>query len=169
MSSGESNKRALFMGSVGGVPGTDWDIIELEEGAKPYKTGFPKQHFDMIVASRVLEKQPHNKVLACVSEWTRILKPGGELTIVVPNLRWAACAILGKEITEDWPAILVTLYGTQEEEGEFHTTGFTLSMIRGLIEQTGYRIKEATIFPRIFKYGDRQTELEYIIIKGEKG
>lgn len=168
MSSGAANKRALYMGSIGGSPGLDWDVIELEEGVKPYETGFPKQHFDMVIASKVLEKMPLEKILPCVAEWTKILKPGGELTILVPNIAWAACAILAGDM-DRWPAIMVTLYGTQETNEEFHHCGFTVQLLRGLIEQMGFKIKEATTIPKLFRCGEEEEELEYVIVKGKKG
>ena len=46
--------------------------------------------FDKIKAVHVIEHQPWKDTLATLTEWTRVLKPGGVITIATPNLRWIA-------------------------------------------------------------------------------
>lgn len=166
--SGEGNKRALYLGERE-LEAPGYDIIPLEKGASPWETGFPKKHFDLVSADRVLQKQPRQKVLNCLNEWTRILKPGGTLHIVVPNMRWAAICLMREDFPTVWPAVLATFYGTQENEEEYHRVGFTLQMLRQLLEELGYKIKVATIKPWAIIHENEELEAEEIYIVGEKG
>lgn len=49
------------------------------------RLGFPDDTFDEIFASHVLEHIPWYKAETVLSEWLRVLKPGGRLTIWVPD------------------------------------------------------------------------------------
>lgn len=162
------DKRALYIGQVSGeLPGHE--IIMLERGAKYHKTGFPRNHFDLVAVGRVLEKVSRQGILACMNEWTKILKPGGELHIVTPNIRWAAISLMREDFDKNWPAILATLYGTQENEEEYHKSGFTVAMLRGLLEEMGYKIKEATITPWDIVHGEEVMQTEQIYIRAING
>lgn len=158
---------ALMIGSVRGAP-LGFTVIELEEGVEPFKTGFPDEHFDMVAVAGTLEKQPRNKVLHCVGEWRRILKPAGRLDLLVPNLRWACVSLMRGEFNEDWPGILATLYGTQENETEFHRTGFTLQMLRALLEGLGFTMKKATLVPWEILCGEHTIQAEHIYLQAVK-
>lgn len=46
--------------------------------------------FDEIISVHVLEHQPWKMAKLTLTEWIRVLKPGGTLRIVTPNLRWIA-------------------------------------------------------------------------------
>lgn len=48
--------------------------------------------FDEIQAIHVIEHQPWKTTLNTLTEWVRVLKPGGMLRIATPNLRWIAKA-----------------------------------------------------------------------------
>lgn len=159
--------RALMIGPVGGAP-PGFTIIELEEGVKPWNTGFPDEHFDMVAVAGTLEKEPRQNVLACVSEWRRILKTAGQLDIIVPNMRWACISLVRGEFNENWPAILATFYGTQEDENEFHKTGFTLKMLRALLESLGFVMKQATLTAWEIVHGENEIQAEYIYCQAVK-
>jgi len=45
---------------------------------------------DCIRASHVLEHFPHAQIQAVLKDWVRVLKPGGELRVAVPNFEWIA-------------------------------------------------------------------------------
>jgi len=158
---------ALMIGPVEGAP-EDYAVIDLEEGINPWETGFPNEHFDLVAVAGTLEKQPRSNVLACVSEWRRILKSGGQFDIIVPNMRWACISVVRGEFNESWPAILATFYGTQENEEEFHRTGFTLKMLRALLESLGFVMKQATLIPWEIVHGENTIQAEHIYIQAVK-
>ena len=158
---------ALMIGNVRGAP-LGYTVIELEKGVEPWNTGFGDEHFDMVAVAGTLEKQPRNGVLRCVGEWRRILKPAGRLDLLVPNLRWACISLVRGEFNEDWPGILATLYGTQENEAEFHRTGFTLQMLRALLEGLGFTMKKATLAPWEIMCGENTIQAEYVYLQAVK-
>lgn len=59
-------------------------------------------------------------------EWNRVLKPGGRVQLIVPDLQWAVEFWLSRIDNPDntgWP--LDVIFGNQTHEGQFHKTGFT--------------------------------------------
>lgn len=158
---------ALMIGNVGGAP-LGFTVIELEESVEPFATGFADEKFDMVAVAGTLEKQPRKKVLHCVNEWRRLLKPAGQLDILVPNLGWACRSIMRGELNENWPGILATLYGTQEDEGEFHKTAFTLQMLRAVLENAGFVMRQATLVPWEIVHGENTIGAEHIYIQAVK-
>lgn len=51
---------------------------------------FADNSVDVVRASHVLEHFPHGQIADVLKEWVRVLKPGGELKIAVPNFEWIA-------------------------------------------------------------------------------
>src|SRR5665811_165723 len=68
---------------------TDIDNIPLEAGT-----------VDMIYCSHVLEHITFTKEKQTLDEIYRILKPGGELIVVVPDFKWIAETIIGAK--DEW-------------------------------------------------------------------
>ena len=60
---------------------------------------FPDGHFDIMVASHILEHIEMSIVKDVIKEWMRCLKPDGELYISVPNSRALAERYITKDIT----------------------------------------------------------------------
>jgi predicted SAM-dependent methyltransferase len=87
-----------------------WDL--------PFKDG----EVDVIWASHCLEHVSKYQVLPTLLEWSRVLKVGGKLQIIVPDLSWV-CAWWLKQPNVNWS--LDIIFGHQHHEGEFHKTGFT--------------------------------------------
>lgn len=95
----------------------------------------PDQTFDIVFSSHVLEHFGFTKVDKVIKEWSRILKVGGELRLVVPNLRY-----VGKRLQEDsmQATDMWVLYGEQDYPKNFHASGYTPKLLKALIESTGY-------------------------------
>lgn len=106
----------------------------------------PDQTFDIVFSSHTLEHFPWVGVQKVLKEWCRILKVGGELRIVVPNLRHVAKRLLDDELipTDFW-----VLYGEQDYSKNFHSAGFTPKVLTSLVESLGIfediEIKEGDI------------------------
>ena len=71
----------------------------------------PNETFDIVHSSHTLEHFGWMSVDKILKEWSRILKVGGELRLVVPNMRYSAKRIADDELigTDFW-----VLYGGQE-------------------------------------------------------
>jgi predicted SAM-dependent methyltransferase len=86
----------------------------------------PDGSVDTIFSSNALEHISKFAIIPTLQEWHRLLKPGGRMQIVVPDLEWAVAFWLKMKDTAwatGWP--LDTIYGHQKHEGEYHKTGFT--------------------------------------------
>jgi predicted SAM-dependent methyltransferase len=51
------------------------------------KTSFPKDQFDLVYASHVIEHVQWDEVEGTIAEWVRILKPGGYLEKLSSRLK----------------------------------------------------------------------------------
>jgi predicted SAM-dependent methyltransferase len=95
----------------------------------------PNETFDIVFSSHTLEHFGWSNVHKVVEEWSRVLKVGGEMRIVVPNLRHVAQRILDdKMVPTDW----WVLYGEQDYPKNYHAMGFTPSVLKAVFESTGY-------------------------------
>lgn len=100
---------------------------------------FQSESFDVVFSSHTLEHFQHGSVPRVLDEWLRVLKPGGELRLIVPDLEVAAKRILEGNLDREAFAIL---YGGQSAQWDFHKTGFTSKTLRELLESKGLRIKK---------------------------
>lgn len=94
----------------------------------------PNETFDIVFSSHTLEHFGWVSVDKVLKEWTRVLKVGGELRIVVPNLRDVGQRLVDDQIV---PTDMWILYGEQDYGKNFHAVGFTPNTLRGLVESMG--------------------------------
>lgn len=101
----------------------------------------PDDTFDIVSTRHVLEHFMWEEAPALITEWSRILKPGGELRVNVPNLAYAAREIVRADDDADYSPGLYPLwqvYGKQVGNfGEVHRNGFTRHALRRLLEHCG--------------------------------
>jgi SAM-dependent methyltransferase len=106
----------------------------------------PDETFDIVFSSHTLEHFGWAHIDKVIKEWTRVLKTGGELRLVVPNLRHVGKRLANDELlpTDYW-----VLYGEQDYAKNFHAAGFTPKGLKALIEYIGVyddiQIKEGDI------------------------
>lgn len=117
--------------------GTGWELFDLhpwDDTDPNYKwhvgdardlSRFADNTFDEIYASQVLEHFSHLETWDVLAEWFRVIKPGGYLTLTLPD-------VLGiledyKNNICDWEETAERLYGGQDYDGNTHLAGFTRS------------------------------------------
>lgn len=116
--------------------------VDIRENVAPdYRcdirnTPFANDYFDVVFSSHTLEHFDRNEVCQVLDEMCRILKPEGELRIIVPNLRWAAQHIMNNEIDTD---VWNVLYGAQSYKENYHKMGFTQKVLEQLLSQRGFK------------------------------
>jgi predicted SAM-dependent methyltransferase len=102
--------------------------------------------FDIVFSSHTLEHFGWVHVDKVLKEWCRVLKIGGELRLVVPNLKHVAKRLLNDELT---PTDIWVLYGEQDYPKNFHAMGFTPKILHDLVESLGIfeniQVKEGNI------------------------
>lgn len=133
--------------------------VDIREEAEPdfradiRQLPFENDSFSVVFNSHVLEHFGRNEIDDVLDEWIRIIEPGGELRLVVPNIEWAAEKI--KEGIVD-NTVLNVLYGQQSYAENFHKCGFTPKTLRKMLEKRG------------LKYLEERIEDFHIIIKAQK-
>lgn len=100
---------------------------------------FENKSFDVVFSSHVLEHFGRHEFSSVLNEWLRVLKPDGELRLVLPNIKWAAERIARDQIDDD---VLNVLYGAQSNPYDFHMNGFTPLRLKQLLGEAGMQIEE---------------------------
>lgn len=98
----------------------------------PFATG----EFDVVFSSHTLEHFPLKEVPSVVEEWIRVMKPDGELRLMLPNLEWAAQQIVNGECDMD---CMNVLYGAQTYDENYHKMGFTPKIVEQMLTNYGFR------------------------------
>jgi predicted SAM-dependent methyltransferase len=102
---------------------------------------FPDNYAEAIYACHVLEHFSHADARAVLRTWYRVLKPGGEIRISVPDIDRIV-----RIYTRNWDHFRVDghspwiglIYGGQEDAYDFHKTGFNFCWLRHLMTEIGY-------------------------------
>jgi hypothetical protein len=100
-------------------------ILAVGENAKEFaKDIFPdadihtssknKEDFDSVLSYMCLQTVHYPHAFQTVKGWADCLKQGGELTLMVPSLEWAAVQILSKERS---PVLMTHLFGNDNKSG----------------------------------------------------
>ncbi|KKL48740.1 hypothetical protein LCGC14_2322480 [marine sediment metagenome] len=131
---------------------------------------FDKDSVDIVYSSHVLEHFLRSEYGEFLEECLRVLKPGGELRIVVPNLSWAFEQI---EKDPDWFTasgpnhVLNVLYGAQTNPLDRHYNGFTPSRLKSIFEKLD--LDNVTIRTdkryNIFGTGNKKSKSNKVIIE----
>lgn len=88
-----------------------------------------------IYGSHVLEHFPHTQTLRVLTEWHRVLEPGGKLYVAVPDFE-RAVELYGVMGLNDW--IVNLLSGDQIYKTAFHYNLFDEARLSGLLAQAGF-------------------------------
>lgn len=92
-----------------------------------WDTPFEDNSVDGLICFHALEHISKFQVVPTIREFQRILKPGARFLILVPNLIW--CMEKFIEAPDiNWR--MDTIFGIQTNDGQYHKTGFTESIIR---------------------------------------
>lgn len=134
----------LDLGCGNNKRGIDWIGVDTHEHADiqapmwsvPLEDGVA----DEIYSSHALEHVMKAQVIPTLKEWRRLLRPGGKLTLRVPDLVWCVRNWLATGCGNGWE--LDTIFGSQEHEGNIHRTGFTTPMLRFYLARAGFVITE---------------------------
>lgn len=135
--------------------------IELASGERPYdgylhcderilpatdlvcrveRLPFADNSVETLMASHIIEHFPYSVTESVLAEWLRVLKPGGSVLIITPNLSYIAHGYV--EGWMEYTEARNRLFGGQEYSGNFHYTMFDSdSMLRSLLA-AGFRSAE---------------------------
>jgi predicted SAM-dependent methyltransferase len=122
--------------------------VDLDERWKPdYRADarhlpFADASFDIVFSSHCLEHFSRADQDVCLNEWKRVLVPGGEFRLVLPNIAWAAEKIAkGVLLTEtEQRDVRNVLYGGQSSPHDFHYNGFTPELLTNVMAEHGFKL-----------------------------
>lgn len=135
---------------IGGKePHPEWKIFDIEARPEVDFVGdaislvqFTDNSVDAIYASHVLEHfhyNLNNEVVRVLTEWHRVLQPGGKLYLSVPNLPTLCSLYLNPELDAmERYIIMETMFGGQVNQYDVHRVGFDLDFLCWCLAQAGY-------------------------------
>lgn len=110
-------------------------VVDLTKDTLPFEDG----SVDLISSSHFLEHITDKEAIHVLEEALRVLEPGGTIELVVPNLPKLMECFLKADYGERWTWWIMTIYGNQHHEGEFHKNGWDHDKLAELLEFVGFR------------------------------
>lgn len=127
----------LNIGAGGyGLPG--FTSVDRKSGREAFPLTEADDSVEEIYASHVLEHFPSCQVAKVLTEWVRVLKPGGNLRVAVPDFE-AICKSLISAPQSDRRLLYSYAYGGQTDDDDFHKSGFDYHSLRCLMRAVGLR------------------------------
>lgn len=106
-----------------------WTPIDRKFGQEAYPLQYEDNSVDEIRASHILEHFSFAEAAEALSEWVRVLKPGGRIRLAVPDV--------DKAIRSDDPNRLFYLMGGQTDANDFHKSAYDFERLRGVMLDAG--------------------------------
>lgn len=107
--------------------------IDRKNGQEVYPLAYDDNTADEIYASHILEHFSHREVEAVLRDWVRVLKPGGDLFIAVPDFEKISQLYLdGKELN-----IQGYIMGGHVDNDDYHKCLFDAEMLTELMQDAG--------------------------------
>lgn len=127
----------------------DWKIFDVEPRPEVDYVGnasdlsqFENNSIAAIYASHVLEHFYHsidNELINTLKEWYRVLKPGGQLFISVPDLKKLCWLYLHPQFTVfDRLHLMRIIFGAQTNIYDVHKVGFDFEILAIYLEECGF-------------------------------
>lgn len=126
---------------AGDVPVEGFEPVDIKQGKNAFPLMVEPGTVDEIRASHILEHFGTRELLAVLDDWFKALKPGGKLSLAVPNAEKAGGALIQKRGTYDGETSLLLAYlmGGQVDEHDVHRSAFTPASLKALMEAAGLR------------------------------
>ncbi len=132
----------------------DWKILDIE--ARPEVdfvcnavnlAQFADGSIAAIYASHVLEHfhyQLDNELAKTLAEWHRVLQPGGQLYVSVPDLKTLCWLYLNPNLLpEDRHYLMSIIFGGQTNEFDVHKVGFDADTLALYLRDAGFQSFES--------------------------
>jgi len=117
--------------SPGAVRGPD-RILRVEE------LDYSESSVDAIYTAHVVEHLSRVELFKALPRWHGVLRPGGLLTIEVPDAEAIMRRLLAQGREEQKDLYYYLLFGTQTGDGEFHKGGWTFARLARTLAAAGF-------------------------------
>ena len=116
------------------------------------KLPFENNSVDYVEMMSVLEHLPYKDVIPTLMEIRRVMKSGAELIIQTENFDGIALAWIDMGMNAFNPIEYInameTVYGNQQNEGEYHKTAFNPPFLTVCLKESGFQVKSVANYPR---------------------
>lgn len=136
--------------------GTEWTHVDAQDdvllefdGTTPHPVDvvcdaryvqLPDAAADVVYSQECLEHFPKADYFDVLSEWCRLVKPGGVIIIEVPDFLACCKVVMEAETLEMDRAIQQLFYGGQVNDWDFHYNGFTARIFEDDFERLGFDV-----------------------------
>ena len=137
---GNKKKRGYECCDIRNLPGVDY-VCKADE------LPFENSSIDEIYSRHFIEHLTLREFLKTLSEWNRVLKNGGVIYIICPNLLWHLKQIItgshgsffdkGKGKNDRYWGF-GSLFGWQQDKHDVHKFGYYFELIKDILENTGF-------------------------------
>ena len=119
------------------VDGGDYEHLDVKTNELE-KLPFEDNYADLIYSSHVIAYFDRGKILEILTEWKRVLKPGGILRLATPDFHSIITLYLHKNMSLD--SFLGPLYGKMDMGNEkiYHKTTYDFKSIKNILECCGF-------------------------------
>lgn len=139
-------------------------VTDVDPASLPY----PDATACEILAEHVFEHFSFAEEEQVWREMARVLRPGGSLTIEVPDFAWVCATFLaardewkefyvvghpdhyaghGRALDQRWGILQTMFFGNQNGAGQFHRSAYTAGKIRAIAAQLGFaHVEVAALF-----------------------
>ncbi|MFZ5908190.1 MAG: class I SAM-dependent methyltransferase [Nitrospirota bacterium] len=139
-------QRKLLIGGTQKAPG--WEVLNIIAGPNidhvcdaHNLSQFPDNTFTALYASHVLEHFDYVKELAeTLTEWKRILIPGGILYVSVPDMDILAQLFLRKDklALDERFRVMRMMFGGHVDKYDYHVIGLNQEFLMAFLRETGF-------------------------------
>ncbi len=109
----------------------DWDL-DLRQ------LDLPASSTDEVLLSHALEHFSDEEVPLLLARISSAVSPQGRLLVNVPDLAWVLRNWLALPEQQRWGWALATVFGLQDNPGEYHRTGFSPLRLDNMLRQAGF-------------------------------
>ncbi len=147
---------------IGGrQPHPEWKILDIEPRPEvdyianaSDLSEFENSSVQAIYASHVLEHfyySLNNELITTLKEWHRVLKPGGQLLISVPDLKTLCWLYLNPNLVAiERHHLMRIIFGGQTNSYDVHKVGFDFEILALYLEEVGFeeyeKVSEFNLF-----------------------
>ncbi|NJO51292.1 MAG: methyltransferase domain-containing protein [Leptolyngbyaceae cyanobacterium RM2_2_4] len=145
-----SRRKILKLHIGGQEKHPDWKILDIESRPEVDYVGdasdlsqFAEDSIEVIYASHVLEHFYYNfdnELINTLTEWHRVLKPGGKLLVSVPDLKTLCWLYLNPNLMPiERIQLMRIMFGGQMNEYDIHKVGFDFGTLGLYLDEVGFQ------------------------------